>query len=91
MLRRACAYLCDDTWSDLYRLDGRRLGHQRNRALHSHRVTHRLVGVGRETCEKKRRINKDKPHPTHNGRGLSGSPIKSNIRHSVHKLLNQTH
>lgn len=50
-------YLCDDTWSDLQRLDGGRLGHQRDRALHSHRVTRRLVGVGGETCE---RTKKDK-------------------------------
>lgn len=44
-------YLSDDARSDLERLDGGGLGNQRNRALHSHRVTRRLVGVWRETCK----------------------------------------
>lgn len=47
-------YLCDDAWSDLQRLYGRGLGHQRDRALHSNRVARWLVGVGGETCERRK-------------------------------------
>lgn len=56
--RPACGekgvYLCDDAWPDLQRLYSRGLCHQRDRALHSNRVARWLVGVGGETCERRK-------------------------------------
>lgn len=43
-------YLCDDSRSDLYGLDGRCLSDQRHRSLHSNRVACWFSCVGGDSC-----------------------------------------
>lgn len=49
-------YLCDDSWSDLYGLDGRSLSYQGHRGVHTNRVARWFSCVCRDSYREK--VNK---------------------------------